>query len=220
MSTRGKLKLAVLISGRGSNMAAIARACRQGDLAARIVTVISDRSEAAGIGAASALGLATAVIEARTYPDRALFEAALVAAIDAGGAELVALAGFMRILSAGFVQRYAGRLLNIHPSLLPRYKGLHTHRQAIAADEREHGASVHFVTDELDGGPVLWQARVPVHADDSEQTLAARVLLQEHRIYPLAIGLIAAGRVKLDGATIMLDGQVLNAPLIEEQRHA
>jgi phosphoribosylglycinamide formyltransferase 1 len=219
MSTRGKLKLAVLISGRGSNMAAIARACRQGDLAAQVVTVISDRSQAAGIGAAGALGLASAVIEARAYPDRALFEAALVAAIDASGAELVALAGFMRIVSSRFVQRYAGRLINIHPSLLPSYKGLHTHRQAIAAGEREHGASVHFVSDELDGGPVLWQARVPVHADDSEQTLAARVLLQEHRIYPLAIGLIAAGRVKLDGATIMLDGQVLNAPL-EEQPHA
>jgi phosphoribosylglycinamide formyltransferase-1 len=220
MNTHGKLKLAVLISGRGSNMAAIARAGLDGQLAAELVLVISDRGDAAGIPAASALGLATAVIEARVYEGRAVFEAALGEAIDRSGAELLVLAGFMRILSAAFVQRYAGRLLNIHPSLLPKYKGLHTHRRVLQAGEREHGASVHFVTDELDGGPVICQARVAVQADDTEQSLAARVVLQEHRIYPMVIGLIAAGRLKLQGATIVLDGQALNAPIVEDEQHA
>ena len=212
-----KLPLAVLISGQGSNMVAIANACRDGQVNARVAIVLSDRGDAPGIAAADAMGLDTAVIEARTYAGRAPLETALSEAIDRSGAELVALAGFMRILSAGFVQRYTGRLLNIHPSMLPRYKGLHTHRRVIAAHEREHGASVHFVSDELDGGPVLCQARVTVRAEDSEQSLAARVLRQEHRLYPRAIGLIAAGRVKLHGSTIMLDEHALAAPLVEDE---
>lgn len=212
-----KLPLAVLISGQGSNMVAIANACRDGQINARVAMVLSDRADAPGIAAARAMGLDTAVIEARTYAGRAPLEMALSEAIDRSGAEVVALAGFMRILSAGFVHRYTGRLLNIHPSLLPRYKGLHTHRRVIAAHEREHGASVHFVSDELDGGPVLCQARVTVRADDSEQSLAARVLRQEHRLYPRAIGLIAAGRVTLQGSTIMLDEHALAAPLVEDE---
>jgi phosphoribosylglycinamide formyltransferase 1 len=208
---RGKLKLAVLISGRGSNMAAIARASLAGQIQAEPVIVISDRGNAAGLAAASALGLSTAVIESAQFENRESFEAALAAAIDGSGAQLVVLAGFMRILSAPFVQRYAGRLLNIHPSLLPRYKGLNTHRRVLHAGEREHGASVHFVTAELDGGPVVCQARVPVRADDSEQSLAARVVLEEHRIYPMVIGLIASGRLELRDATVLLDGQAVSA---------
>ena len=163
--------------------------------------------------------MSTVVIEAAQFENRVLFEAALAEAIERSGAELVVLAGFMRILSAPFVERYTGRLLNIHPSLLPRYKGLGTHRRVLHAGEREHGASVHFVTAELDGGPVICQARVPVRVEDTEQSLAARVVLEEHRIYPLAIGLIAAGRLKLQGTAVMLDGQVLKAPIVEEPSH-
>jgi len=201
-------------------MTAIARACLDGQIAAQPVVVISDRADAPGIAAASALGLNTIVIDAAHCASGASFEAALVEQIERSGAELLVLAGFMRILSAGFVQRYAGRLINIHPSLLPNYKGLHTHRRALQAGERQHGASVHFVTEELDGGPVICQAYVAVRADDTEQSLAARVIVQEHRIYPMVIGLIAAGRLKLRDGSIMLDGQLLAAPIIEEQPDA
>jgi phosphoribosylglycinamide formyltransferase-1 len=219
MSPRGKLKLVVLISGRGTNLTALAQACRDERLEAEIVLVISDQSQASGLDGARNLGLPTAVIEAKEFADRALFEAALAQAIDKNGAELLVLAGFMRILSAEFVQRYAGRVLNIHPSLLPKYKGLHTHRRVLESAEREHGVSVHFVTGELDGGPVICQARVPVYPGDTEQALAARVLLQEHRIYPMVVGLIAAGRLALSGTRILLDGRVLQAPLSEDAPH-
>lgn len=219
MSRRGRLRLAVLISGRGSNMLALAEACSSGRVDAQIVLVLSDRPEAAGLRSAAALGLPTAVIE-RTA-DRSGFENALSAAIEASGADLVLLAGFMRVLSAQFVQRHAGRVLNIHPSLLPKFKGLHTHERALAARESEHGASVHLVTAELDGGPVLCQASVPVRADDTAESLAARVLEQEHRLYPLAVQLLAAGRVELTATGIRLDGQPLRAPLrLADATHA
>ena len=217
MSRSGKLKLAVLISGRGSNLLAIAQACRDDRLDATIELVLSDRGDAAGLAAAAALGLATAVIARANFPTREAFETALAAAIDRSGAELVLLAGFMRILSAPFAQRYAGRLLNIHPSLLPKYKGLGTHRRVLEAGEHEHGASVHFVTGELDGGPVICQGRIAVRAGDSSQSLAARVLTVEHRIYALAISLIAAGRLQLRGDTILLDGVALEAPIVEDE---
>jgi phosphoribosylglycinamide formyltransferase-1 len=213
MSPHGKLKLAVLISGRGSNLIAIARSCLDGVIAAELSTVISDRPGAGGIVAARELGLSTTLIDAGQYAARAQFETALDAAITDSGAQLVLLAGFMRILSAPFVQRYAGRLLNIHPSLLPRFKGLHTHRRALEAGEVEHGASVHFVTDQLDGGPVICQARVPVRPGDSEDSLAARVLREEHRIYPLVVGLIADGRLELRADSVWLDGQPLLTPI-------
>jgi phosphoribosylglycinamide formyltransferase 1 len=219
MTRGGKLKLAVLISGRGSNLLAIAQACRDGRLDASIELVLSDRGDASGLAAAAALGLATAVIDRVNFASREAFETALAAAIDRSGAELVLLAGFMRILSAPFVAAYAGRVLNIHPSLLPKYKGLDTHRRALEAGEHEHGASVHFVTGELDGGPVLCQGRIAVRADDSPQSLAARVLAMEHRIYALAISLIAAGRLELRGNTILLDGRVLEAPIVEDGQH-
>jgi phosphoribosylglycinamide formyltransferase-1 len=212
----GKLRLAVLISGRGSNLLAIADACRSGRLAARIVLVLSDRAEAAGLAAAAGRGLTTLAIERSGFEQREAFEAALASAIDRSGAELVVLAGFMRILSPAFARCYAGRLVNIHPSLLPKYKGLDTHRRALEAGERQHGASVHFVTGELDGGPVICQARVAVRAGDTPQRLAARVLAREHRLYARAIALIAAGRVRLDGERVLLDGAAMTAPLLEE----
>jgi len=216
MGRSGTLKLAVLISGRGSNLLAIAQACREGRLDASIELVLSDRADAAGLTAAAALGLATAAIERVNFATREAFETALAAAIDRSGAELVLLAGFMRILSPPFAGAYAGRLLNIHPSLLPKYKGLDTHRRALDAGEREHGASVHFVTGQLDGGPVICQGRIAVRAGDSPQSLAARVLAVEHRIYVLAISLIAAGRLQLRGSTIFLDGRLLATPIVED----
>ena len=218
MSRHGKLKLAVLISGRGSNMLAVEHACRSGQLNAEIVHVLSDRADAAGLAAALDLGLPAAAVEASRFESRDRFEAALEQGIDRSGAELLLLAGFMRVLSGPFVQRYHGRLLNIHPSLLPKHKGLHTHRRALAAGDREHGASVHFVTAELDGGPVICRSRVAVRSDDTEQSLAARVLEREHRLYPFAVGLIADGRLELKEAGMVLDGQALRAPLEVDDR--
>jgi phosphoribosylglycinamide formyltransferase 1 len=197
-AARPPLRLAVLISGRGSNMVAIARACEQGRIGARITGVISDHVEAGGIDRARQLGLATTVVDVHSFRgpsglDRRAFEAALAEAIDAATPDLVVLAGFMRILSPEFVRRYEGRMLNIHPSLLPSYKGLHTHERVLAAGEREHGASVHFVTAELDGGPVVLQGRVPVLPGDDAERLSARVNELEWTIYPTVIGWIADG---------------------------
>jgi phosphoribosylglycinamide formyltransferase-1 len=213
------LPLAVLISGRGSNMASIARACQSGEIDARIVRVLADRADASGIALAESLGHPVQVVAAAQFQDRSGFEAALADAIDASGARLIVLAGFMRILSPPFVHRYTGRLLNVHPSLLPKYKGMHTHRRVLEAGDVEHGVSVHFVTEELDGGPVIYRARVPVLPSDTEQSLAARVLLEEHRIYPKVIGLIAARRLALSGANVLFDGRLLASPL-EDEPHA
>jgi phosphoribosylglycinamide formyltransferase-1 len=215
MSARPKLRLAILISGRGSNMLAIARACEQERIHATVARVISDRA-AEGISIAARLGLETQIIPAKEFADRAAFETEVARAIDACDAQLVVLAGFMRILSPSFVQRYHGRLLNIHPSLLPKYKGLHTHQRVLAAGEREHGSSVHFVTAELDGGPVICQARLPVVATESADALEARILTLEHRLYPHVIGLIATGRLELRGETVLFDGAPLAAPLRAE----
>jgi phosphoribosylglycinamide formyltransferase-1 len=209
----GRLQLAVLISGRGSNMVAIAQACRSGQIEARIALVLSDRADAEGLAAARSLGLPTAVIERSAFAQREDFERSLMAAIDASGAQWVVLAGFMRVLSGTCVRHFNGRVLNIHPALLPRHKGLHTHRRVLEAGEREHGCSVHLVTAELDGGPVIAQASLAVHPDDTEASLAARVLREEHRMYPLVIGLIASGRLRLEGNRLGLDGRALEAPL-------
>ncbi len=206
------LPMAVLISGRGSNMLAIARACAEGRIAAELVRVIADRADAGGIEAAQKLGLATTVLPAAGLP-RAAFEAHLATTLERCGAQLVALAGFMRILSASFVQAWSGRLLNIHPSLLPAYPGLDTHRRVLTAGEREHGASVHYVTEELDGGPLICQGRLQIAPLESEAALTSRVHRLEHRIYPMVIGLIVAGRLNLTGRTILLDGVPLSAPL-------
>ena len=180
-------RIVILISGRGSNMEAIVEACAAQAWPARVAAVISNRADAAGLDYAAARGIATAVVEHRTYADREGFDAALAQAIDAQAPDVVVLAGFMRILTPGFVQRYAGRLLNIHPSLLPAFTGLHTHRRAIEAGCKLAGATVHYVTAELDHGPIVAQAAVPVLPGDTEQTLAARVLASEHRLYPMAV---------------------------------
>jgi len=186
-----KVRTAVLISGRGSNMMALVDAARDADYPATIVGVISNRPGAAGLGFAAAQGIPAETIDHRAFTSREAFEAALDAKLKALGAEIVALAGFMRVLTAGFIERWQGRILNIHPSLLPLYKGLDTHARALADGATRHGCSVHLVTPELDGGPVLLQAEVPVLAGDTPKTLAARVLVEEHRLYPKALALLA-----------------------------
>ena len=212
----GRLPIVVLISGTGSNLRAIAEQARSGELPVEIRAVISDRPDAAGLAWAATAGIATLALLPRDFPDRAAFDRALVDAVQRYEPGLVVLAGFMRILGAEFVDRFAGRLVNIHPSLLPKYRGLHTHRRALEAGEREHGASVHFVTRELDGGPVVIQARVPIRNDDDEASLAARVLAEEHRIYPECIGWFAAGRLQLRDGAVLLDGRVLASPLVRQ----
>jgi phosphoribosylglycinamide formyltransferase-1 len=188
--------IVILISGRGSNMEAIVRACAAESWPARIAAVISNRTDAAGLGFAQANGIATGVVDHTSFASREAFDAELAEAIDRFRPDVVALAGFMRILTPGFVQRYGGRLVNIHPSLLPMFPGLHTHQRAIDAGCKVAGASVHFVTADLDHGPIIGQATVPVLADDSEQSLAARVLAQEHVLYPRALRWLVEGRLE------------------------
>ena len=185
-----KARLVILISGRGSNMQSIIRAIEAGELQADIAAVISNRPDAAGLQTASAAGIATQVINHRDFDSREAFDQQLAREIDGYQPDYVILAGFMRILTAAFVEHFADRLINIHPSLLPKFKGLHTHQRAIEAGEREHGASVHFVTAELDDGPVILQAKVPVLKGDTPETLAARVLIEEHKLYPDALKLL------------------------------
>ena len=187
-------KLVILISGRGSNMQALLEA----KLPCRIAAVISNRADAEGLAIAEAHGIPTIVVDHRSHADRESFDAALERAIDAFDPDFVALAGFMRILGAGFVSRYHGRLINIHPSLLPAYGGLNTHARALHDGVRIHGCTVHYVTTDLDHGPIIIQAAVPVLGDDTEQSLAARVLHEEHRIYPQAIRWLCNGYVKPD----------------------
>lgn len=206
------LPLAVLISGNGTNLQAIIDAQQCGELPIEIRMVISNRPGAYGLERARRAAIATAVVDHTQFANRAEFDLALQTTIDASGARLVILAGFMRILTPDFVQHFAGRLVNIHPSLLPKYRGLHTHAAVLAAHDTEHGASVHFVTPELDGGPVIAQARVPVWPHDTPATLAERVRVQEHFIYPLVIGWYAAGRLRLENNHAVLDGQRLTAP--------
>jgi len=182
-----KARLVILISGRGSNMRSIIAAAEQGELNIDIAAVLSNRPDAAGLQFAHEAGISTAVIDHKLFESRESFDKAMAAEIDRYQPDFVILAGFMRILTAEFVDHFAGRLINIHPSLLPKFKGLHTHQRAIEAGETEHGASVHFVTAELDDGPVILQAKVPVLTNDNADTLAARVLEQEHLLYPAAI---------------------------------
>jgi phosphoribosylglycinamide formyltransferase-1 len=191
-------KLVILISGRGSNMRSIMAAQAAGDLNAEIVAVISNRPNAAGIESAAEAGISTAIVDHKTYDSREAFDTALAKEIDAYEPDYVILAGFMRILTADFVNHYQHRLLNIHPSLLPKYKGLNTHQRAIDAGDEEHGASVHFVTPELDDGPVILQAKVPILEGDTADTLAARVLEQEHLLYPAAIKKLIADKTDQD----------------------
>ncbi len=195
-------RIVILISGRGSNMEAIVQACAAESWHAAVAAVISNRADAAGLAFAAARGIATAVVDHRAFADRETFDAALAQAVDAHAPDLLLLAGFMRILTAGFVQRYAGRMLNVHPSLLPAFTGLHTHRRAIEAGCKVAGATVHFVTAELDHGPIVAQAVVPVRADDTEHTLSARVLAQEHVLYPRAVGWFVGGALRIEAGVV------------------
>ncbi|WP_460139954.1 phosphoribosylglycinamide formyltransferase [Pseudomonas sp. S2_E01] len=201
----------VLLSGTGSNLQALIDSTRTGDSPARIAAVISNRADAYGLQRARDAGIATRSLDHKAYEGREAFDAALMELIDAFQPRLVVLAGFMRILSADFVRHYAGRLLNIHPSLLPKYKGLHTHQRALEAGDTEHGCSVHFVTEELDGGPLVVQAVLPVELHDTPQSLAQRVHTQEHLIYPMAVRWFAEGRLSLGEQGALLDGQLLAA---------
>jgi phosphoribosylglycinamide formyltransferase 1 len=197
-------KLVILISGRGSNMEAIIRACADEGWAAQVAAVIANRPDAAGLEFAASHGIATAVVDHRQFEGRDSFDAALAQTIDSFAPDLVLLAGFMRVLTAGFVDHYAGRMLNVHPSLLPSFPGLKTHQQALDAGVRLHGASVHFVTSQLDHGPIVAQAAVPVEAGDTPAMLAERVLATEHIIYPRAVRWFVEGRLALDGLRVTL----------------
>jgi phosphoribosylglycinamide formyltransferase 1 len=202
-----KRRVAILISGRGSNMAALIRAASAADFPAEIALVISNRADAAGLGKARASGIVTLAIESKPFgKDRAAFEAVLQSALDEHRIELICLGGFMRLFSAGFVQRWHGRMLNIHPSLLPSFPGLDPHGQALKAGVKISGATVHFVIPQTDAGPIVMQGAVAVCGDDTPDTLAARILEVEHRIYPDALRLLASGKIRLDGDSCRLEG--------------
>ncbi|WP_239954232.1 phosphoribosylglycinamide formyltransferase [Pantoea sp. Z09] len=202
-------KLVVLISGNGSNLQSILDACASGRINGSVAAVFSNKATAFGLTRARDAGVPAHALAASDFPDREAFDRQLMAAIDACAPDLVVLAGYMRILSSAFVAHYQDRLLNIHPSLLPKYPGLHTHRQALANGDAEHGTSVHFVTDELDGGPVILQARVPIFPGDDEEAITARVQHQEHAIYPLVIGWFVEGRLAMREGKAWLDNQPL-----------
>ena len=208
-------KIVVLVSGNGSNLQAIIDACESGQIKANIAAVFSNQESAYGLERARQHGIAAHAISAQDFltpqnqPDRQAFDSQLMKQIDDYQPDLVILAGYMRILSANFVEHYLGKMLNIHPSLLPKYSGLHTHQRAIEAGDKEHGTSVHFVTEELDGGPVILQAKVPVFEDDDADALAERVLVQEHQIYPLVTQWFVDDRLVMKGNHAYLDGQQL-----------
>ena len=202
--------IVVLISGSGSNLQAIIDACAAGFIAGRISAVISNKAGVFGLQRAAEADIPALVLDHKTFPDRHSYDIALMQAIDSYQADLVVLAGFMRILTAEFVGHYQGRLLNIHPSLLPKYQGLHTHQRALDAGDSQHGCSVHFVTAELDGGPVVLQAKVPIFAGDDVAVIAERVHEQEHRIYPLVVRWFCQGRLQQQADKALLDGQILS----------
>lgn len=207
-----RTRAVALISGRGSNLQSLLDAVHEGRLALDIRAVISNEPRAAGLRRAEAVGIETLALDHRAFPHRRNFDEALARLIDARRPDLVILAGFMRILGPAFVRRYHGRLMNIHPSLLPAFPGLDTHRRALLAGAKWHGATVHFVTEELDGGPIIVQASVKVRPEDDVDTLAARVLEQEHRIYPLAVRWFTEGRLRVRDGKTWKDGQPLPTP--------
>jgi phosphoribosylglycinamide formyltransferase-1 len=208
-----KISLAVLISGGGSNLQAIIDAIKNNKLDAQIKAVISNNVSASGLDRAARENITTHVIEHKSYPSREAFDQAMSQVIDAAKVDLVVLAGFMRILSKPFIEHYQHRLINIHPSLLPKYKGLNTHQQVIDNNDKFHGASVHFVNQELDSGPTVIQAEMPVLATDNAETLATRILIEEHQIYPMVIQMIAEGRLSFDKNQLNLDNEPLTRPL-------
>lgn len=202
-------RIVVLISGSGTNMQAIVEACQQQRIDGEVVGVISNKAGVAGLDKAADAGIATAVLSHKDYATREAYDADLQKLIDEMKPDVVVLAGFMRILTAGFTQHYHGRMLNIHPSLLPKYRGINTHQRALDNGDKEHGVSVHFVTEELDGGPVILQARVPVFEGDEASDLQQRVHAQEHRIYPLVVQWLCSGRLRLTDKGAELDGTLL-----------
>lgn len=213
-------QLVVLISGNGTNLQAIIDAVQAG-LPIDIAAVISNRPGAFGLERASSAGIETAVLDHRDYPDRSSYDQALVSLIDQFTPDFVVLAGFMRILTDPFVHHYVGRMVNIHPSLLPKYRGLHTHRQALDAGDKLHGATIHFVTEELDGGPLIAQAQVAVLPQDNIDDLAARVLQKEHQLYPLALRWLAEKRLKLsENGKVILDNEILDKPVVFSPQEA
>ena len=212
MTNSRKLPVVVLISGGGTNLQSIIDAAHT-DLPVQIRAVVSNRADAYGLERARGAGIETRVLDHREFPDRDSYDGALMGIVDEYEPGLVVLAGFMRILTPRFVRHYAGRMFNIHPSLLPKYRGLDTHSRALEAGDSEHGATVHFVTEELDGGPPIIRARVPVLAGDDEATLARRVLHEEHIIYPTAIRWFAEGRLRLENSRVMLDEKPLPRPV-------
>jgi phosphoribosylglycinamide formyltransferase-1 len=206
-----KKRIVVLISGGGTNLQAIIDACKNNDIAGDVVAVIANKPGVYGLERAKNAGITTRVLAHQNFTSREAYDHALIAEINAFTPDLIVLAGFMRILTADFVQHFSGKLLNIHPSLLPKYQGLNTHQRAIDAKDKEHGVSVHFVTEELDGGPVILQAKVPIFEHDNADDLAARVHEQEHRIYPLVIKWFCQDRLKMQNEQAVLDNNVLPA---------
>lgn len=208
--------IAVLISGGGTNLQAIIDARRNGKLPARIAVVASNRNDPYGLTRARNAGIPTLVIDDTAYPDRDAYDKALISGLDDYQPDLIVLAGFMRILTAAFVERYRGRILNIHPALLPKYRGLDTYRRVLDAGDSVHGTSVHYVTEELDGGPVIMQAQVLIRESDDEYSLSARVQACEHIIYPEVIGWCATGRLAMPGNRVLVDGKPLESPVIRK----
>lgn len=204
--SEGKLKVGVLVSGSGSNLQALIDACSEPDHPAEIVLVLSNRPGVRALERAETAGIPAMAIDHKLYADRATFDADMQKALDEAGVEFICLAGFMRLLTTEFVEHWSGRMINIHPSLLPSFKGLNVQQRAIDAGARFSGCTVHFVTPEMDVGPIIQQAVVPIHQDDTGDTLAARILVQEHRIYPASLRWIAERRVRIEGERVFLDG--------------
>ena len=207
-----KRRVGILISGRGSNLAALVAAARAPDYPAEVALVVSNRPDAAGLAYAAEHGVPIEVVDHKAFATKAEFEARLQRVLSAAAIELVCLAGFMRLLSAEFVTQWQDRIINIHPALLPAFRGLDTHRRALAAGVLIHGASVHFVRAETDAGPIIAQAAVPVLPDDDAKRLAARVLKAEHRVYPMALGLVASGAASVIGERVLFDGRIAPDP--------
>lgn len=204
--TKRKLKVGVMVSGGGSNLQALIDACADPDHPAEIVLVLSNRPGVRALERAEAAGIPAAIIDHKLYADRATFDADMQKALNTAGVEFICLAGFMRLLTTEFVEHWSGRMINIHPSLLPSFKGLNVQQRAIDAGARFSGCTVHFVTPEMDVGPIIQQAVVPIQQDDTGDTLAARILVQEHRIYPASLRWVAEGRVRIEGERVFLDG--------------
>jgi phosphoribosylglycinamide formyltransferase-1 len=208
-ASREAIKVAVLISGNGSNLQALIDASREPGFPARIALVISSKADAYGLARAREAGIETLVVSPAEYPNREQYDSALHGLLEAHGIEIVCLAGFMRLLTPGFTEKWFGRMLNIHPSLLPSFRGLHTHREALATGVKFHGATVHFVVPEVDAGPIVIQAAVPVLPDDTEETLAARVLRAEHQIYPYALRKLAEGKLRIENGRVLKSQQTV-----------